>query len=591
LTDRLTISSLGEVEVGSGEFLLDGWRPGYSFVFFLAGKLASTILINKLLIFPLILIFSLYAFYIGDELVGPKMGFAVAVSLILFSLSSPSSVSVAAGLPRSFMAPAILAVTYYLMKKQPWKANTALLLGGTIYLPVAVLGGAMVGLYSLRRGRGSWPISVDLQAIISLIVSITILILIIPPIRARLFDSVSRVDDSIFLINAMDEEHLELTGDTGATTDDIGELTNDSGYEAGSRLTFFKLAPFIGHGGLATKPFVMWSITLLTMLAASSIILLSPRRVKSHRLLIILILASMICFAAAWIAYLLTSAFLIYFPSRYTRVSIGLALMIFVVVNTPSTVKESIRIFRHKSPLSIALFMTMVVAISLAGKALIAKHGLGLYVGITDGFQEWLLSIGFALFVGSIIARWIGRVRPDVRDGSINRKVVLGYVAIAAIGLPMIAHYGGYSYKRVDPNQLALFRFLESLPKDAIIGGDLCTLSSVPLMVKRQVIQSCEHLSSSLDDAALENLRAYYAETIQHVEEFCTSEGVDYSVVQPNDYRRFRSGEKPFIFEPYNSIVLQEIGSRNYFALEKIPEAIVVYQDSTYVVMRCQGRS
>jgi hypothetical protein len=107
----------------------------------------------------------------------------------------------------------------------------------------------------------------------------------------------------------------------------------------------------------------------------------------------------------------------------------------------------------------------------------------------------------------------------------------------------------------------------------------------VPLSAGRQVLFSCEFYSRSAADRILDDFRAYYADSLSEVREFCQAYDVDYFVVVPDDL----SNSKPrWIFsEPYNSILNAELASQAGFVLEDIPPDTRIYEEENLVVMQC----
>jgi hypothetical protein len=133
-----------------------------------------------------------------------------------------------------------------------------------------------------------------------------------------------------------------------------------------------------------------------------------------------------------------------------------------------------------------------------------------------------------------------------------------------------------------------MLNFLQTLPKDVLIGGTPCTLDSVPLFAKRQVIFNCEMLHQD-DDVVREALNAYYAADPWQVIDFCQAYGVDYLVVDAQTYTQAYIDAGDMFFDPYNQELLPLIRSRDTFTLENVPDEAKVFQSGDLFVVPCTG--
>jgi len=142
-------------------------------------------------------------------------------------------------------------------------------------------------------------------------------------------------------------------------------------------------------------------------------------------------------------------------------------------------------------------------------------------------------------------------------------------------------------FMSVSPSSQEALSFLETLPKDVLVAGEPCWLSDVPMLGRRMVLWSCEHMPRSDETLILDTLEANYAETLSEVGEFCERYDVDYMVVD----RRFVSEEAlrggGFFFEPYASALRSRIGSQTTFALQQAPDNLGALEFGELVVFPC----
>lgn len=131
-----------------------------------------------------------------------------------------------------------------------------------------------------------------------------------------------------------------------------------------------------------------------------------------------------------------------------------------------------------------------------------------------------------------------------------------------------------------------MLAFVETLPKDVLIAGSPCSLDSIPLFAKRQLLFSCELISG--DDARMrQGLNAYYAEDQQTILDFCRAYGVDYLVISRHTYSEEYLNRGWLFFEPYNEELLPQVRARDSFLLDRIAEQASVFESDGLFVVPC----
>ncbi len=572
--DPLTSSSVVEVDVGPWHMIVDTWRPGYSLLFNIASPLVSPIQFNKWLVFPLILIATYYLYRIGERIRGGGTGFALAILFAVINLTSPSSLSATDGLPRSFMLPILAALVYFLMVGRYWAAIITIAIGGAVYLPAMVLGLVTYGLGVLEPTGSRWRYRINRQRILPLLVLMAFIFLMIPPLISRL-------------------SGLLLTLSARLSTP--GAMLTAPNYQSGGRLPLFVFSPFIGNAGIATKPYTFWLMLVLASLSVC-LWLLNPRaKGEFPRTLKLLFWASWICFLFAWLAILFTSSMEFYFPSRYTRASVTLVLFIFVVVNIETGIyiaQSRLTMLQPRQGWLIAIVALLAGSVSLW---LIRQGEWKASFGVTTTFQALILSLALTLLTGSVLLKLLAPGRDSIISDRPQRRSLSYSGKIAGVMIMLTVAFfvqpNRFSFHQLGLKAKENFSFIATLPKDALIAGNACSLNSVPLMAKRKVLISCEHLSSGTQPVALANLRAYYAERMSDVFSFCENYGVDYLLVQPQSFSRENLESGNIFVEPYNSIIYQEIKDRSSFVLEELPEEMRIYDQNGIYIMACESEA
>jgi hypothetical protein len=138
-----------------------------------------------------------------------------------------------------------------------------------------------------------------------------------------------------------------------------------------------------------------------------------------------------------------------------------------------------------------------------------------------------------------------------------------------------------------------LFEFVETLPGDSLLAGPPVVMDSIPLFAKRKVFVSDEAVQplyvryyAEISARVRATYGAYYSSDVGTVEEFVETRGVDYMVVQIDDFTH-RLHRSRYYWEPYNSYVASLIGSRpaSDFVFAQAPEQSIVYDDGYFRIV------
>ncbi len=563
------LTSPTEVRLGEVRLYVDSTRPGYSLLFNLASPLFPPLMFNKLLIFPLLLLSVYFLFRIGEIAKDPGTGFTLALTFIILTPLWTSATSVAADLPRSFMAPLLLGIVYFLMINRYWAATGVALIAATIYLPGAVLGMTTIALAAIEPAAGRWRYRIVWRRILPLVVLFLLLLLTLPIVVARLQSVWSAL--------------LNFSWSFGA-------ILQNPNYISGGRWPLFRDFPFQGLGALTNNYMNLWLLIVLAPLSAAIHLLRPQAYQRFPRALKLLFLASVILYILSWLALLLTSSLLLYFPSRYTQTSLALVLLLFVVMHLGPAIRIFWMRLRNLALPPKALTIAAGVVAAIAIYILLEQDDLWNRLGAIRIPLKGILLAAYAFLVGSIVLVGLDHrstSEPAPGAARLARKkefsilFVILLATLALVALPADDHH----FSAVEPSAEDLISFLQTMPKDSLTAGHACSLNDVPMAAGRQILFSCEFYTRSAENRVLDNYRAYYSDSLSEVREFCQTYGVDYFVVVPDQLSN--SERKWIFFEPYHSILNAEITSGAGYVLEDIPANLQIFEGDNHIVMQC----
>lgn len=590
------MGGIREYQVGPWLLILNPSAPLYSLLFQAASYLMPVISFSKIIGIPLLLVSVYFLYRMGERLKGPGTGLGLALAFTILNLATPNSLIVLTGLSRSFIAPLLIALVYYLMLRKDWLAALVLVLAGLIYLPAFVLGAGTYALTLLARSKRRWIATIDSRRALPLVTAAIIVLLVQMP---RVSNSVKSTKPAPASQASTSPSNVSPTASTGLAADrgvlfqkKVSELLFDPSRQAGGRNALFSLFPVVGQAGITTTIELLFYITMLSVwslltfwLRPASLTEL-PRPIKS------LGLAGAICFIFAWLVIPLTNKLLLYLPSRYTQSSLFLFTLIFVVVNFEYTVQALARVFfRNRRRL---IWLAIPAVVFLVTLAIFPPSGsLGIALG-GNYFRLLLILLAMLLFALALLLSRDAKNSPqDTPDSQkkvtpYRRWAVLGAI-LFLLGLPFIGYMQQSRFYVAAEVERELFAFLESLPNDVLVAGNPCDLDSVSLFAKRMVLLSCEQPRS--DSWVLETLTAYYAADPVEIASYCERYKIDYLVVNSRTFEEERLMEGNYFFEPFNSLLYPELSQRKNFVLDQIDDSAKVFSNELYSVLRCDSQA
>jgi hypothetical protein len=569
-----------DIQVPNGGIPLYFYSLGYGLLFLVASFFMDPVLFSKVLAFLLLPVSVLYLYEFGRSVRSRNTGIMLAVGFLLLNLASSTSLSVTSGLQRAFAFPLMIVFIYYLHRQQYIACAVTIVMSALIYPPIFLLAVGSWGLSMLRIGRhprvNLFPVKRGFG--ILLISFLTGALILFPVQLPRFTDALG---------NGKSAEAAEDT--PGTASHSYSHLWDDPHYGPQGRKPLFDFFPFVGRAGLVEKFTEAAHILILLIVGCLIVVLRGRRALELPFEIWCVLLASLALFAMAWMGIWLTNSFLLYMPSRYTHMGLLLFTFMFVFLNVEASVNQAALTLQHGRKIRIWLIVggeLLVLAFVLlipAERAIL--NGLNI---------KWLLGLaGVLLGILGIFA--IRRPSSSVANLSRLRLKRAGRILVGlSIVLPLIA-WAAYASKissgpclDPSPSEREMLRFVETLPKDALLAGTPCALDNVPLFAKREILFSCEQMSA---DAELmhEALGAYYAPDGQTVAGFCDARGVDYLVIDRKTYSEEYIAAGKVFFDPFNQELTLRTAGQNTYAVLQVSEDRKLFQSGDLFVIACSA--
>jgi hypothetical protein len=502
-------------------------------------------------------------------------GTVLAIGFLFLNLASPTSLSLISGFQRSFACPLMIALLYHLHRRERLAASVVVIISALIYPPVFLLAVATWGFSILRKEKlAQMEFPATKEEWIPLLSAFTVGSLILSPIVLPRFVGAFNL--------------TSISDDDNAVADaSYKHIWDNPHHRAGGRKPLFYIFPFVGRGGLVNKNLtafyilVLFSIGFLIYLVRGKQLFDFPTEIWS------MLGSSLVLFILDWVGVYLTDSFLLYLPSRYTRVGLFLFFFLIVSLNLKSGIEQGVRLISHDSRKLLGLIG--VIEVLVWGFVLILPPERST-VGTFD--VRWLLVLTSLLLMllGGLSARSSSHSLASISQLG---ESIVGRVFIASIVVAGLLGWGLWaravsSSAVLDPppERRDLFKFLRTLPKDILLAGTPCALDGVPLFAKRQILFSCETMVKN-EKLMREALKVYYAEDTQRIIDFCQAHGVDYLVIDFQTYTEEYLDAGWAFFEPYNQELLPIVRSRDTFALAQVPDEAKVFQSEEVFVVPC----
>ena len=168
---------------------------------------------------------------------------------------------------------------------------------------------------------------------------------------------------------------------------------------------------------------------------------------------------------------------------------------------------------------------------------------------------------------------------------------VVGQVAVVLLVL-LNAKIDKSAYLIDESQNKALYHYLATLPKDALIAAHPLLADSIPTFSLRKVFINYETSNpiynkywETIKRRTFEFFNAYYSENPADIYRFCEKNGIDYLVVDRRHFLKVYLARKGFYFQPFNRFVSSITQQRNNFVLPRVPVALRGFEEGSIFVI------
>jgi hypothetical protein len=275
--------------------------------------------------------------------------------------------------------------------------------------------------------------------------------------------------------------------------------------------------------------------------------------------------------------------FRLYLPHRYTYPLLAFFAAFIGVSSRPTW--ETLMNRRH----AWLLWVPAVVLVPLAiGVIALTLFPIGPQLSLAEAIAALVqsrpyLATAFGLGLLTVVLwRLLSSRRPGVQNPGAAGVVA---ILVGALLVGEVAWAGGLRASSSGCLNPPLYRYLETVPKDAVIAGDPMRISCVPLASRRAVVISTR-LYQPWDveyfrvtrSRMFAMVRAYYGGSIKRLIDLRTRYGADYLVVREDDLTRDRILRAWRQHQPFTGLIRQFLRSSQRAAALDLPRRCRTWQ-------------
>jgi hypothetical protein len=571
------------IHLGGTRLITEGVAPGYGLLFYLASFLVDPILFGKILPFILMPIYVVFLFKIGQRLKNNTCGLLLGLLGIVFGLGYPGEIRT--GYQRSFAFPLTAMFLYYAIKNSSVGVTLSLVLQGLFYLPTLLVS---VPAYILSQVRyeGKLRVSLSRKTIAPVLAAMLVAAIVFFPAII-----VTRSGAGMATQESTNQKHVGLLDNPA-----YGIKGRDAVF-APNRIFGIPLYLIVGFAGLISNYGVAANLAPLLLLCGLILLVVGGKSLRLGRQVWSLFLAGLLLFVVAWVIGFLMGAFALNMPNKYVKVTIPLMTAIFVAVNLEDFITGWVTP-RWKRVILCALLIgsgaMMFLVADYFSPANMASR-VSADGEITAGNADNLARLQVRVVAIGIVSVLLGAGRLILAAfKQLDRQRVL--VCAQPIGILLFTLLAiGLFFPGLKPARIVILQeerdileFIATLPKDVLIAGVPEVMSNIPVFAQRRVLFSSEKPGTDTQ-AIIESFDAYYAESGQEVLDFCSEYGIDYWIVDAEQFEEPFLSEQRFFFDPFNDKIIERIQGRQDFILPRIPEQARLFQAGEFFVVACDA--
>lgn len=563
---KILLISIGNIQ---WPYIID--NPIYALIIQLGSYFVSPLTLVKLIPLLLTLLVAYYAFRLGQTAVTNRFAVIFSLTFVALNLTLHTEVSIIAGLQRSFVSLFVLALAYYLLSGLYGRASLTLFFAATIYIPILPVCG-LTYLFSCIDWRNqdnpSWQQRINWRAILWLVgICIVILIFMFPLFQQH-------------LMPRNPPPNLPTT-ENFVTPPEQSYPWEDPRFSLKGSKPLFIFPPLIGRGGIASGPSVGILIGLFAFFLIISYSLQKKQFQKPPVVLRQIFYASIIVYILSWLIFFITSRFLLYIPSRHTQTTFFIVLLFMTLQNAVPAFKAwGDWVSRHRPKTGIFIFIITLLWLAIIFWQML-RQGITFPLAIVAGLLLLLAAISWQLFKQRTGTQ--KTQTPTFELPKWGRILLLFVILLLAFSY---IRFASPPFHNPSSDERAMYEYLQSLPKDSLISGHPCTMDGIPIYAQRNILFNCEEYSYANPQSVTATLEAYYSDNPEQIIAYCHEYGVDYLVVDTEEWLthdRITAGN--FFYEPYASALQPELLAQSQFSLASIdPEQYLFTSGSLFII-------
>jgi hypothetical protein len=351
------------------------------------------------------------------------------------------------------------------------------------------------------------------------------------------------------------------------------------------------LLVLIGYGGLGTFQDFANMVPLLLILLCMFATMGRAGLCVPWKLGLFL-LGTLSAWVLSWVAALVFNDFILRYPFKYTSAALPLFLLVVVAYNLESFARTAALLWqRPKSRRGLLLMAVGSIIIVIASLAFLSTDPRFInrtaesvrMVGVVLGAVPFALGVSQLARLRLKATAWMAPEGPVSRRSSQAALVITMLILMIGYGL----HVGRDTIE-IKSDQRLLYDFVSTLPKDALLAGDLVQMDNIPLFAHRSVLFSFE-ITNVDESRILAFFDAYYAESSETILGFCRDYGVEYLVVNLQQFSPDYLENGVFFLAPHNETIAESVAARSDFILPQISDDRRLFQSGDLFVIPCSA--
>jgi hypothetical protein len=374
---------------------------------------------------------------------------------------------------------------------------------------------------------------------------------------------------------------LEVAVDFNSFVPKDVPVLEDPSYQSQGATPMFISFPWLGRAGIFDSGTDVLNFIVLSVLGFFIYRSVGRRSLKRvPKACWHLLAAGIIMYGASFFFLFRLSSSLLYQPSRYTRSTLFLFALCFVGLNWGDFLEKAPNWFRSNA----RLLGFFVVSFSVALIATYLLFPTRLLLVPLLWFMGLIFS-GLCVVLGTSSLFWLAGKPARLRGPG---QLVALFLVSAVVVLAGVYYIRTLGLRTINPSaaERDIYKFVSSLPKDAVLAGEPVVMSGIPLFSQRSVLFRDLHPNINPDAPVfiIDYFDAQYAESAEKVLDFCQRYSISYLVLDTTDFSPDYITREDFFYQPYNDRIVETIAGRSNFILPRLQP---IFTSGPLSVVKC----